>query len=523
METPHRPPRGAGATYTHHSEIDSPTSKRARKAGGDHNPPLHQQDAGAQEIGGSAASAVQKHLQQRKAREDARQRVILDFAGLADHLKERYTGETERVFAEEIKSAIVRELIGTLKDDAELKVRAAPAVRVQAPASREKTSGNGRTYAGIAKTPTDTRSFDLRKVGHTAPLKNMENARDACKILAAITQTARLDRQDTYMLRKELCTKVTDLTLKNIPNISETPTGWAVTLDTRETRERLLNQENIAILKNVLQAQTLVRPQKWFNYAVPEVPAMVTSLIPGEQVDMKELVQEEAEAQTGVKPVDVRPSKYGPNVQNNTITWIVSFTTEVKSFRLFNRSRQSHLVLKSIPVRRHEDGCQGYCIARFCQKARRCANCGEREMQHIGPLDGLCHNKAQCANCHGPFRAGHEGCPAAVIRKDGRIKKPTRKELASIRQYGDKSFRAACAPPPAETLSPTSSQDTIAVEIPTTTRKRKGDRIREYEEANKGPSSQISRPRRAVATPRNMNIVEMANSAFGTPNVEMNE
>ncbi|KAI2601776.1 hypothetical protein GGR54DRAFT_627111 [Hypoxylon sp. NC1633] len=48
-----------------------------------------------------------------------------------------------------------------------------------------------------------------------------------------------------------------------------------------------------------------------------------------------------------------------------------------------------------------------------------------------------------CANCKGPFQAGHDGCAAAPKRVDGRLIKPSRKELQKIRKAGARRYRAA--------------------------------------------------------------------------------
>ena len=50
------------------------------------------------------------------------------------------------------------------------------------------------------------------------------------------------------------------------------------------------------------------------------------------------MVLAETEVQTGITPVNVHPSRYGPNLDIGEIIWIIAFREPVKRFRLFSNN-----------------------------------------------------------------------------------------------------------------------------------------------------------------------------------------
>ena len=58
-------------------------------------------------------------------------------------------------------------------------------------------------------------------------------------------------------------------------------------------------------------------------------------------------------------------------------------------------------------------------------------------------MDEGCTNPTQCANCSAPFKAGHLNCPAAPKKHNGRLVKPTKAALRTIRNIGQQSFLQA--------------------------------------------------------------------------------
>jgi hypothetical protein len=123
---------------------------------------------------------------------------------------------------------------------------------------------------------------------------------------------------------------------------------------------------------------------------------------------------------------------------------------------------------------------------------------------------------------HGPFPAGHEHCPAAPKRRNGKIIKPTKRELDSIRRQGDRSFQdthTQAAMEPALELQPQSQAPGPAINVaPTQPKRKRGSVITAYENtgtsaSNDTPTSQAStngRPRRSTALSRSLNLADLS-------------
>src|ERR1700712_3342320 len=194
-----------------------------------------------------------------------------------------------------------------------------------------------------------------------------------------------------------------------------------------------------------LHCSQLRLPEVWFNYAVPGIPSTLRSHVEGEIFHTADLIVDEVQAQTKERPISCRPSRHGADPATGKITWIVSFTRSVRPFRLFNVSDAAKAIEKKSPIAIHSPGCQGYCNPMKCTRYHRCNNCGQRNDHHEGPTGLNCTHTAKCANCHGPFIAGHENCPAAPRRMNGKVQRKLKKELDAVRRHEQKSFAAAVA------------------------------------------------------------------------------
>ena len=219
-----------------------------------------------------------------------------------------------------------------------------------------------------------------------------------------------------------------------------TRTGWAITPSDLTTRDLLTTQENTKTILQVLHGTAVKQPEVWYNYAMPGVSATMHQLIGGTITITAKLVTEEVEAQTKQSPVNCRPSRHGANPLTGKITWIISFLNPVRPFQLFNASELSKAIDKKPTIARHDPGCQGFCNPAKCTRYARCNMCSTRLDQHEGPSGINCTGKARCANCHGPFPAGHDLCPAAPMRRNGKTFRPTKKEIDAIQRHGDRNF-----------------------------------------------------------------------------------
>lgn len=103
------------------------------------------------------------------------------------------------------------------------------------------------------------------------------------------------------------------MSLAAISQIAPTRTGWAITPANLLTRGLFTTRKNIEIVMRVLQENAVNQPETWFNYAVPSVPTSMHRLLGENIMNTAELVVEEAEAQTKVRPVSCRP----PNRANH--------------------------------------------------------------------------------------------------------------------------------------------------------------------------------------------------------------
>jgi hypothetical protein len=257
-------------------------------------------------------------------------------------------------------------------------------------------------------------------------------------------------------------------------------------------------------LYRIFSAEEITIPQKWYNYAVPLVPRHLRDHIDGGLLEVPDLIEDEARLQTGLKPVSCRLSKHGYDSDTGLATWIVSFHEPVKRFRLFSTSGLARLIDKTPRPEIHDPGCMGYCNPAKCSRIARCRNCGQRNIDHA---PGPCENPPQCANCQGPWPADHEDCGARPTRKDGILKKPTRKELQAFRRQGVLAYKNKYTlsgekqTEQAAQIVHTVEVDTLAVSKATNKRKKTGT-TPEYTPSSPASSSSLSPPPPSSPRPR---------------------
>jgi hypothetical protein len=347
---------------------------------------------------------------------------------------------------------------------------------------------------------------------------------------------ALLQRPEPFALRQELSTKIAGITLASVPSVAPTRTGWAITPADLSTRDLLMDKENTETIFRIFKATAIKQPETWYNYAVPGVPSTIHQLIGDTLTNTAELVSEEVWAQAKQRPISCRPSRHGASPLTGKITWIVSFLAPVRPFQLFNASELSKTIDKKTAITRHDPGCQGFCNPTKCTRYARCNNCSTRADQHTRPTGPNCTEKARCANCHGPFPAGHEHCPAAPKRRHGKIIKPTKRELDSIRRQGDRSFwdthtQATTDPAPEPQPQPQSQAPGLATNVALNQPKRKrGSVITAYENASTPASTPAStdtpashasinsRPRRSTASRRSLNLDDLSAQSLSQEN-----
>ena len=461
--TPNRSlPSSQNADHTHPQEPQSPsnlnrTSKRQHRNLNVTAPPRLDLGGGANTVN-TASKAIGGQLDALE-REAKLQRTIMNaFASTVDHFVAQWKQPDERKLAHDICNRVVNFLSTALYADSSIFVP----LRIQSQYSTAPPSSAAKSvsFADMAKTlknsGADFRSAKAPSSSSSgrsatsssggAPLASTRTSsptqkREDRRLLIPVEHSALLNRPEPFALRQELCAKITGITTASIPLITPTRTGWAITPSDLKTRDLLTTLENSEIVMRVLRGTAVKQPEIWYNYAVLGVPYTMRQLSGNAVINTAELVTEEVLAQTQEGLVSCRPSRHGPNPETNKITWIISFLTLVRSFRLFNASELSKPIDKKPAISRHDPGCQGFCNLAKCTRYQRCNNCSTRLDLHAGPTGVNCTHGARCANCHGPFPAGHDHCPAAPHRKNGKIIKLTKKELDIIRRHSDRNFQ----------------------------------------------------------------------------------
>jgi hypothetical protein len=317
---------------------------------------------------------------------------------------------------------------------------------------------NGSTSSGVLKRPAAPRP--TKPANSATTVSNREDLRVLCTLHQDPTVT--IPRQDPFHLRAAIC-KALNLQLADVPKVTLTQTGFAIHPANKSVRDKLISEENKTLIQRACVVDKVALPEKWYTYALTDVPYTFTNLTPDlRTVDTDKLLVEECRAQTGLEPIEYKRSIHGPNPVTGRGTFIISFLAPVRRFQLFGTGGFSRLIEKSPKVQRHSNGCQGYCNQRACTRAPRCQRCGDRLDNHSPGELATCTRPCRCANCYGPYEAGHDNCPAApkVVKK--RITPLTKSELAKVRKIGLQAFQKANKRPTQTTNEEAMEEDTDA-------------------------------------------------------------
>lgn len=257
------------------------------------------------------------------------------------------------------------------------------------------------------------------------------------RIMARAAPDTLAKRANPYLLRRAVVAAVPEIQDRDIPDITPTASGWAIIPRNREAHDTLMKEDNRAKICTAMQCVALDKQQLWHSYLVPAVPRTLRGLTGPIEVD-NGTVGHEAEIQTGCPPVRCKA------VRSNDIEslWLISFLKPVKQFTLFGASMRSRLAPPRVVVRHHNPGCQGYCNPLRCKLHARCNRCGIETNRHAEGIDTECTAAPSCANCHGPYHAGHKGCPARPTVSDGRLRPIPKARLHEIRSAAHATRRA---------------------------------------------------------------------------------
>jgi hypothetical protein len=109
----------------------------------------------------------------------------------------------------------------------------------------------------------------------------------------------------SYAIRTLIQEKVGAVSDK-IRQVFQVRSGWAVLTADSETRDFLVEKQ--AEWAAELGATTVETNKEWFTYVVLDFPTRLTDFH-GKEVDSDSIVSDEIEIQTGLKPVDICPSR----------------------------------------------------------------------------------------------------------------------------------------------------------------------------------------------------------------------
>ncbi|KAJ0127567.1 hypothetical protein HZ326_29331 [Fusarium oxysporum f. sp. albedinis] len=110
--------------------------------------------------------------------------------------------------------------------------------------------------------------------------------------------------QSSYAIRTLIREKLGNVSNK-IRQVFQVRSGWAVQTVDPETRDYLVEKQ--AEWAAELGATTVETNKEWFTFVISDFPRRLTDFY-GNEVDSDSIISDEIELQTGLKPVDIRPS-----------------------------------------------------------------------------------------------------------------------------------------------------------------------------------------------------------------------
>lgn len=171
----------------------------------------------------------------------------------------------------------------------------------------------------------------------------------------------------------------------------------------------------------------------WHRYQLDGCPRRVFSA-EGLAIPITEtIVADEAEVQTGARPVRCEISKFSKDTDAE-VTWIISFSREInKPFRLFAHSMASRQLRRQPKVLECET-CYKFHGKRYPCNRKTCVRCARPSH------DGECEKTIpKCVNCRGPHAATDSKCKARAQVVKGAIHKLDPMQLREVRKAGERA------------------------------------------------------------------------------------
>lgn len=387
----------------------------------------------------SAIKALEETASSLERQVQIKKQVLMLLAKTLDHFIDGFNKDQpdHRAEARDLVRSVTDFITKRTHAPANSSHRQLPVTNLQAAKTRlTGTSNKPASWADVVGKPSQNSQENPTRNTQATTRLNQSQARQDDRIFARLSEERLLSRPDPYVARTTLARGLATIgiTAQDIPDITAIRTGWAIRPASAGVRDKLMAPENRLRVQQLLNAEKVELPVLWYSYALSGIPATFSSYDGNGSVNTAAIIDDEVHIQTGRRPVDCHPSRRGPDLATGMTTWVISFEEPVPPFRLFSGQRRSVLIKKQPKIELHNPGCQGYCNTRRCNRHARCNNCSKSLDNHP---EGPCTAPSRCANCRGPFPAGHNGCPARPAIKNGKIQKLTKRELQSVRRTGN--------------------------------------------------------------------------------------
>ncbi|KHJ33172.1 putative eka-like protein [Erysiphe necator] len=225
-----------------------------------------------------------------------------------------------------------------------------------------------------------------------------------------------------------------------IGRIKPVNSGFALSPCSTEARDKILNAGNGFFLSG----EKLEAATNWVSVLIPTVPAFIRKEQGVVEVS-NTLLADKVERVYSVRSANLK--LYGRNkAEAPHRTWMAFLSKAPRgSFKVFDESGVARPFKKQQPLEFCKR-CNGHHPTKNCFRAPSCGNCGSTNH----PKD-LCMAVTKCRNCGGPHRSDSRRCLARHTRSGA----PTKEQLKTYRQAGEREFQALLRAKAAEEFAAT--------------------------------------------------------------------
>ncbi|POS87221.1 hypothetical protein EPUL_002404 [Erysiphe pulchra] len=206
-----------------------------------------------------------------------------------------------------------------------------------------------------------------------------------------------------------------------VKTIQKVKSGLAIVPTTAEQGNNIF--EKAQAISSILGG-SVEKAEQWMTYVVDHVPRKLQSL--------NDPAWKEVKSATGCTATRIAWTRKTLENPMPIVSIVVSFTTEVRPFRLFGTSSVARPIIKT-PKPTECPKCWAYHDDRICNYEKRCKQCNSTE--HTD-----CQAPPRCTNYKDPHAADKNSCPARPVVRRGKITYLSRSELRKIRQAGHRAW-----------------------------------------------------------------------------------